>query len=81
MKYYVETSLDEFELWAGGADTKDIIKAYDRKHKTNFWQELCDLADDLFYEPEYEEVAINDWLWFDVREDPESFGLPDDILN
>lgn len=81
MKYYVETSLNDFKFWSGGEDVKKIIKAYDRKHRTSFWQELCDQADDLFYEPENEEAAINDWLWFDVADNPESYGLPDDMFN
>lgn len=70
MTYKVEESLDHFEAWSGGRDTISIIKDYDEKHNTNYYDQLCDLADDLFNEDNLvTDTDINDWLWFDVPDD------------
>ena len=61
MKYYVETSLENFEAWSGGRDTlEEIIE-----------KGLCDtveacLEEDLnSYGEMPDDTAINDFLWFE----------------
>ena len=61
MKYYVETSLENFEAWSGGRDTLEVL----------IEKGLCDtveacLEEDLNYYGEMpDDTAINDFLWFE----------------
>ena len=61
MKYYVETSLENFEAWSGGRDTLDTL----------IEKGLCDtveacLEEDLnSYGEMPDDTAINDFLWFE----------------
>ncbi len=61
MKYYVETSLENFEAWSGGRDTLDVL----------IEKGLCDtveacLEEDLnSYGEMPDDTAINDFLWFE----------------
>ena len=61
MKYYVETSLENFEAWSGGHDTLEVL----------IEKGLCDtveacLEEDLnSYGEMPDDTAINDFLWFE----------------
>lgn len=61
MKYYVETSLENFEAWSGGRDTLEVL----------IEKCLCDtveacLEEDLnSYGEMPDDTAINDFLWFE----------------
>ena len=61
MKYYVETSLENFEAWSGGRDTLEVL----------IDKGLCDtveacLEEDLnSYGEMPDDTAINDFLWFE----------------
>ena len=61
MKYYVETSLENFEAWSGGRDTLEVL----------IEKGLCDtveacLEEDLnSYGEMPDDTAINDFLWFE----------------
>ena len=58
MKYYVETSLENFEAWSGGRDTLDVL----------IEKGLCDTVEACLEEALGEDVsdtAINDTLWFE----------------
>ena len=61
MKYYVETSLENFEAWSGGRDTLEVL----------IEKGLCDtveafLEEDLNSCDEMpDDIAINDFLWFE----------------
>ena len=58
MKYYVETSLENFEAWSGGRDTLDVL----------IEKGLCDTVEMFLEEVLGEDIsdtAINDTLWFE----------------
>ena len=58
MKYYVETSLENFEAWSGGRDTLEVL----------IEKGLCDTVEACLEEALGEDVsdtAINDTLWFE----------------
>lgn len=58
MKYYVETSLKNFEAWSGGRDTLEVL----------IEKGLCDTVEACLEEALGEDVsdtAINDVLWFE----------------
>ena len=58
MKYYVETSLENFEAWSGGRDTLDTL----------IEKGLCDTVEACLEEALGEDVSdtdINDTLWFE----------------
>ena len=58
MKYYVETSLENFEAWSGGRDTLEVL----------IDKGLCDTVEACLEEALGEDVsntAINDVLWFE----------------
>ena len=58
MKYYVETSLENFEAWSGGRDTLEVL----------IEKGLCDTVEACLEEALGEDVsdtAINDVLWFE----------------
>ena len=61
MRYYVETSLENFEAWSGGRDTLEVL----------IEKGLCDtveacLEEDLnSYGEMPDDTAINDFLWFE----------------
>ena len=58
MKYYVETSLENFEAWSGGRDTLEVL----------IEKGLCDTVEACLEEVLGEDVsdtAINDVLWFE----------------
>ena len=58
MKYYVETSLENFEAWSGGRDTLEVL----------IDKGLCDTVEMFLEEALGEDVsdtAINDVLWFE----------------
>lgn len=58
MKYYVETSLENFEAWSGGRDTLEVL----------IEKGLCDTVEACLEEVLGEDVSdtdINDTLWFE----------------
>ena len=58
MKYYVETSLENFEAWSGGRDTLDVL----------IEKGLCDTVEACLEEVLGEDISdtdINDTLWFE----------------
>ena len=58
MKYYVETSLENFEAWSGGRDTLGVL----------IEKGLCDTVEAFLEEVLGEDIsdtAINDVLWFE----------------
>ncbi len=58
MKYYVETSLENFEAWSGGHDTLEVL----------IEKGLCDTVEACLEEALGEDVsdtAINDILWME----------------
>ena len=58
MKYYVETSLENFEAWSGGRDTLEVL----------IDKGLCDTVEAFLEEVLGEDIsdtAINDVLWFE----------------
>ena len=58
MKYYVETSLENFEAWSGGRDTLEVL----------INKGLCDTVEAFLEEVLGEDIsdtAINDVLWFE----------------
>lgn len=69
MVYKTEESLMCFESWSGGRDTIRMVEDYDSEHGTKYFEQLSDLADELFTEDSLcTDTNINDWLWFDVPE-------------
>ena len=58
MKYYIETSLENFEAWSGGRDTLEVL----------IEKGLCDTVEMFLEEVLGEDIsdtAINDVLWFE----------------
>ena len=58
MKYYVETSLENFEAWSGGRDTLEVL----------IEKGLCDTVEACLEEALGEDVSdtdINDILWME----------------
>ena len=58
MKYYVETSLENFEAWSGGRDTLEVL----------IEKGFCDTVEAFLEEVLGEDIsdtAINDVLWFE----------------
>ena len=58
MKYYVETSLENFEAWSGGRETLEVL----------IEKGLCDTVEAFLEEVLGEDIsdtAINDVLWFE----------------
>ena len=58
MKYYVETSLENFEAWSGGRDTLEVL----------IEKGLCDTVEACLEDILGEDVSdtdINDALWFE----------------
>ena len=58
MKYYVETSLENFEAWSGGRDTLEVL----------IEKGLCDTVEACLEEALGEDVSdtdINDTLWME----------------
>ena len=58
MKYYVETSLENFEAWSGGRDTLDVL----------IEKGLCDTVEACLEEildGDTSDTYINDLLWFE----------------
>ena len=61
MKYYVETSLENFEAWSGGRDTLEVLIEKGLRDTV----EAC-LEEDLnSYGEMPDDTAINDFLWFE----------------
>ena len=58
MKYYVETSLENFEAWSGGHDTLEVL----------IEKGLCDtvenILNDIYADEAPTDTEINDTLWF-----------------
>ena len=69
MKYYVETSLENFEAWSGGRDTLDIL----------IEKGLCDtvenILNDIYADEAPTDTEINDTLWFSRDEIAEWCGF------
>ena len=59
MKYYVETSLENFEAWSGGRDTLEVL----------IEKGLCDTVEacleEALGETDVSDTDINDILWFE----------------
>ena len=57
MKYYVETSLENFEAWSGGHDTLEVL----------IEKGLCDtvenILNDIYADEAPTDTEINDTLW------------------
>ena len=69
MKYYVETSLENFEAWSGGRDTLDVL----------IEKGLCDtvenILNDIYADETPTDTEINDTLWFSRDEIAEWCGF------
>ena len=69
MKYYVETSLENFEAWSGGRDTLDVL----------IEKGLCDtvenILNDIYADEAPTDTEINDTLWFSRDEIAEWCGF------
>ena len=68
MKYYVETSLENFEAWSGGRDTLEVL----------IEKGLCDTVEACLEEALGEDISdtdINDTLWFERDEIAEWCGF------
>lgn len=59
MKYYIETSLDNFEAWSGGNDTLVTLR-----EKGDVDSVEC-LIEELFCDETPSATQINDFLWFE----------------
>ena len=58
MKYYVETSLENFEAWSGGRDTLEVL----------IEKGLCDTVEaclEDILDGDSSDTTINDILWFE----------------
>ena len=69
MKYYVETSLGNFEAWSGGRDTLEVL----------IEKGLCDtvenILNDIYADEAPTDTEINDTLWFSRDEIAEWCGF------
>ena len=69
MKYYVETSLENFEAWSGGRDTLEVL----------IDKGLCDTVEnilaDIYADEAPTDTEINDTLWFSRDEIAEWCGF------
>ena len=69
MKYYVETSLENFEAWSGGRDTLEVL----------IEKGLCDtveaILNDIYVDGAPSDTEINDTLWFSRDEIAEWCGF------
>ena len=69
MKYYVETSLENFEAWSGGRDTLNVL----------IEKGLCDTVEaclnDIYADEAPTDTEINDTLWFSRDEIAEWCGF------
>ena len=69
MKYYVETSLENFEAWSGGRDTLEVL----------IEKGLCDtvenILNDIYVDEAPTDTEINDTLWFSRDEIAEWCGF------
>ena len=69
MKYYVETSLENFEAWSGGRDTLEVL----------IEKGLCDtvenILNDIYADEAPTDTEINDTLWFSRDEIAEWCGF------
>ena len=69
MKYYVETSLENFEAWCGGRDTLEFL----------IDKGLCDtvenILNDIYADEAPTDTEINDTLWFSRDEIAEWCGF------
>ena len=69
MKYYVETSLENFEAWSGGHDTLEVL----------IEKGLCDtvenILNDIYADEAPTDTEINDTLWFSRDEIAEWCGF------
>ena len=72
MEYKVETSLEDFEAWAGGKDTLDVIIDKGDCDEVEAFIESC------FCDGEMPtDTAINDFLWFERDFIAEHMGYRD----
>ena len=69
MKYYVETSLENFEAWSGGRETLEVL----------IDKGLCDtvenMLNDIYADEAPTDTEINDTLWFSRDEIAEWCGF------
>ena len=69
MKYYVETSLENFEAWSGGRETLEVL----------IEKGLCDtvenILNDIYADEAPTDTEINDTLWFSRDEIAEWCGF------
>ena len=69
MKYYVETSLENFEAWSGGRDTLDVL----------IEKGLCDTVEaclEDILDGDSSDTYINDILWMERDMIAELCGFP-----
>ena len=70
MKYYIETSLDNFVAWSGGRDTLDtLIEKGDVDSVECLIEEMSECS-----EEGWSETQINDFLWFETDTIAEHLG-------
>lgn len=69
MKYYVEEDASSFEFWSGARE--NIATAIELGTDGQVFA----ILEELFYDGDYTDTQINDYVWFDMPNDyPELFG-------
>ena len=69
MKYYVETSLENFEAWSGGRDTLEVLI------EKGFCDTVENILNDIYADEAPTDTEINDTLWFSRDEIAEWCGF------
>ena len=69
MKYYVETSLENFEAWSGGRDTLEVL--IDK----GLSDTVENILNDIYADEAPTDTEINDTLWFSRDEIAEWCGF------
>ena len=69
MKYYVETSLENFEAWSGGRDTLEVLIEKDLCYTVEA------ILNDIYVDGAPTDTEINDTLWFSRDEIAEWCGF------
>lgn len=65
MKIYSEKSLADFEWWSGAKDTAARIDEANTNSNYDLWEELETILEDIEPEEGWEDMYLNDLLWFD----------------
>ena len=72
MTITTETTLDDFNPWAGACDHYDELA----KHPAAF-AAISELLDEWSEQQRMTETDVNDFLWFELYEELENLGLYD----